>query len=353
MSKRWLKNIIIKICSESSLPVLVTHNKSIFNSTQKILLLRYDRLGDVIVTVPFLRELSKNSINKFEIDCLFSYKNIVAKPAFENYIYKALLLERGILKIIKIIREIRKYKYDLIIDLTDNASSTSNIILKLSGAKYKLGFQKENSNVYTHIVETPPKLENHIIKRLLNLLKSFNAFSEDIDLSLEYPISKELEDSVSKFFVQNNKKRMGVIYSGSNLSKSLGNEKLKIIIKKLNNDFADWDIYLFRTKDMVSISDELIKETNMKAAPLSSNFNEFAASIKQMDYILTPDTVSVHLASAFNIPCLALFTFLNDERYGMPWIPLHSKGDYLTVNSKKLDDIDENLIYERIKKSII
>ena len=303
MSKRWLKNIIIKICSESSLPVLVSRNKTIFNSTQKILLLRYDRLGDVIVTVPFLRKLSKNSINKFEIDCLFSSKNIAAKAAFENYIHKALLLERGILKFIKIIREIRKTKYDLIIDLTDNTSSTSNIVLKLSGSKFKLGFQKENSSVYTHIVETPPKLKNHIIKRLLNLLKPFNAFSEDIDLSLEYPISKELEDSAAKIYVQNNKKRMGVIYSGSNLSKSLGNEKLKIILKKLYDDFPNWDICLFRTKGMVSISDELIKATNIKAAPLSSNFNEFAASIKQMDFILTPDTVSVHLASAFNIPC--------------------------------------------------
>jgi ADP-heptose:LPS heptosyltransferase len=65
--------------------------------------------------------------------------------------------------------------------------------------------------------------------------------------------------------------------------------------------------------------------------------------------MLTPDTSVVHICSAFDLPCIALFTFNNDPNTGMPWSPLSKSSKILkvseeeTLKSIKVSDVLETL----------
>jgi ADP-heptose:LPS heptosyltransferase len=48
-------------------------------------------------------------------------------------------------------------------------------------------------------------------------------------------------------------------------------------------------------------------------SPETASFDQFAALLKHAAFLVTPDTSAVHLASAFQIPCVALHFQPNKE----------------------------------------
>jgi len=53
--------------------------------------------------------------------------------------------------------------------------------------------------------------------------------------------------------------------------------------------------------------------------------------VKSCDVLISPDTSTVHIASAFQIPVVALYTY-QDPIFGMPWFPYKTKS--ITLISK-------------------
>ena len=59
-------------------PLKITQSEKIFSNLNKILLLRQDRIGDVIVSIPFLKIL-RETLPNTEIHILLGKKNINAE----------------------------------------------------------------------------------------------------------------------------------------------------------------------------------------------------------------------------------------------------------------------------------
>ena len=75
----------------------------------------------------------------------------------------------------------------------------------------------------------------------------------------------------------------------------------------------------------------------MVLAPETS-FDGFAAWIKRVSLLVTPDTSAVHLAAAFNVPSVVLYVQSNPELriwepYKAPSVPLVTSVDDLTTIS--------------------
>jgi len=285
---------------------------------RRVLLLRHDRIGDVLISSNFVMHL-RNSIPEAQIDILLSFRNYSAKRSVERFADEILKFENKPLSTLKLIQKIRKKKYDLIIDLLDNESATSNLILKYSLAKYKLGFGKSNSNNYTHVVILPDKSKVHITSRLLNLLLPFGHGAGDDAAKPIFPLLDNEIMEAAELLGKKQKMRLGINLSGSSDAKYWGT---KNYIEFINSvlDRYDWEVVLFATIKLQAKASEICTQTNAKIAPIQSNFNIYAAMISHCDCILTPDTAAVHIASALDIPVIALFQF-TDEKYGMPWFP--------------------------------
>lgn len=287
---------------------------------KKILILRHDRIGDLLISTPFLNELRKN-FPSTQIDILLSTRNESAKRAVEAIVNKIYTYKRNIIDLFDLILVLNRRKYDLIIDLFDNASSTSNIFLRFVNSRYKLGFDKENWKNYTHILSLPDKSKVHPTERLM---KFFDLFGTNINENpkITFPLTEaEILKSRNMLNVNSDRRILGINLSGSDEAKNWGEINYSDFIKKFRSNHPEFDIVLFTTRDLKSFAEKIASYTESLTAPFVDSFKDYAGLIAQCDLLLTPDTSAVHLCSAFGLPCVCLYTYV-DESFGMPWYPI-------------------------------
>jgi ADP-heptose:LPS heptosyltransferase len=334
-----LKKGINKFLFSGAQPELLSVPMKLFDDTKikRILLLRQDRIGDVLVSTGFLRNLRKAMKNS-EIDILLSNKNIGARRAVDPWVDNVVEFRKGINQSIKLIGQLKKRKYDLVIDLFDNASTTSSILLKNLSSKYKLGFEKENSGNYTHTVPLPDKREIHIVDRIANLLLPFGLAPNELDLRLNYKLSDIDKKFAMEKIPKSNKKILGINLAGSSRAKYWGTTNNIDFLQKI--DDQDLEIIIFSMPDYKDELDEICSKTKAKPAPAASGVHEYACLLSRCDYILTTDTSAVHFASALNIPQIGLYTEGHDPAAPLPWMAYKTKSRSIISVSEELSDID-------------
>ena len=340
--KKIVKSIVFKSRSRVS-PEFLLNSSPKFDDCKRILLLRPDRIGDALVSIPFFRSLSYGLRSKnIEIDILLSKKNIVTKPAIQEYFDEIFCLQKNLFSAISLIRRLKLRKYDIIIDLLDNPSFTSSLIIRIIKPKYSLGFDKENRKVYTHVIPLPDKLNVHIVDRICYLLHPFNISAEENYKTLFFKVPED------NLLPPKRKKRIGINLSGSSPEKFWGIQNFKNIIKLINKKF-DFEIVIFATGKYKEISKDLSCLRNVYIAPFQNDFIKYSSMVKSCDFLITPDTATVHIASAFQIPVVALYTFQNPE-FGMPWFPYKTKSVTLVSKHNYYLDITPEDVFEGLSK---
>lgn len=335
--EKSIKSRINKLVASKALPIIIDSPLNMMNDfSKKILILRHDRIGDVLISSGIIRNL-RAALPDSQIDILLSRKNFNARKSIEKYVDNVLLYGKELPVSLNLIGNIRKQKYDLIIDFLDNPSTTSATIIKLSSTASSLGFNHENANVYSHAVPLINREENHIIDRLGNLLLPFGLDANSLELSPEYPISSsEKAMAEQKVAWQYGKTRIAINIAGSNINKFWGRNNFINLINliKSSNTTADssnhYDLRLFGSRGYIHELGIISEAADIQIAPISEAFHDYAAMISTTDYIITPDTAAVHLASAFKKPCLCLFTTSNNVK-AMPWFPYKSKFEAVII----------------------
>ena len=349
-----LKKIINSFLEKDDEPLLIDHiNKSIkLNDNCKILLLRQDRIGDVLISVPFVKSLRKKFPNA-RIDIILSERNVGSKRALIDYVDKIWIYKKNIYALIKLIQDTNKQKYDLLIDLFDNASTTSSLLIKFIKSSYSLGLDKSNRKIYTHVVPLKPKDKFHIVDRVAELMLAFGINPHEIELSLEYHILKEEKLWAENLLgIKSKEIRLGINLSGSSDAKFWGIDNYILFINKVKENYNNIEIILFAENKSADILQKIIIETKTKAAPFASSVHEFAILLSECDIILTPDTSAVHFAAAWNKPCIALYSTGDIKKFGMAWTPYNSPYKSITISEGNLSEIKIEDVFESLSELI-
>ncbi len=356
-----LKNIEISLrkkfnnfLSTARQPIFIEKpsNKFYFVEGSRILLLRHDRIGDIMVSIPFIKKF-RSLFPGVQIDILLSKRNIDAKSAVLPYVNNIYVLEKGLFKYMRILRKLNSNKYDMVIDLFDNPSTTSSIIIKLANPLYALGLNKANSSSYTHVVPLLNKNKHHIVERIAQLLLPFGVVPLSRDLHISYPISKERSaKAVQLLSINNNRVLLGINLAGSDRSKYWGTDNYIELIKTLNIKYPDFDIIIFHTHDYANEFNELSKHTICRAAPLTNDFDDYVAMLSLTKIIISPDTAAVHIAAAFKIPCIGLFLWTGSKDTGLPWYSFNSPYRCLKTSSGNLVNITVDELIEAVDEIV-
>ncbi len=345
----WFKKEINSFLKMDRQPIFIEKpmNKFFFVEGSRILLLRHDRIGDVMVSVPFIK-LLREVFPIVELDILLSENNIAAAAAVKPYVNNIYVYKKDFISIIKLLRQLNKSKYDMIIDLFDNSSTTSSMIIKFANPLYSLGINKNNYYSYSHIVPLLNKNKHHIVERIAQLILPFGINPLSQDLKLSYPLTDELINSAKNYLSNcNSKFKIGINLSGSNRSKFWGTENYIEFIKYINNIYPHFDVVLFYTKEYEADSNEIIANCKCFKAPTGKSFDEYAAMLSLCKVILTPDTAAVHIAAAFAIPCIGLFLWTGSKETGLPWFAYNSPYRCLKTSTGELENISvEDVIKE-------
>ncbi len=306
----------------------------------KILFIRLNRIGDALVITPLLHEMRKQTSSKIYL--LADKKNYFV---FENNndIDDVIIFERGIKGIFRVLNFIKENKINTIVDLHDDVSTTVSFLIAFAKASNKFGLKKVNNKIYS---ATAPRLDPkifHVVERIMEIGKLFHLQFSKEDININYRPRLESEKNVQCFLNESNlndKFLVGINISAGSHARFWGIDNYK----KLLNLFSSMNLNFVLLTSPADL--KLAKEISKINIFYSESFDEFAAAISKLDFLFTPDTAAVHLASAFKIPMFGLY--VKYKTNDMIWSPYCSQFEYVITEEPNLD----NVRFEDVKNKL-
>ena len=327
------------------------------NSIKSILFLRYDgKIGDMIVNSLMFREIKKVYPDiRIGVIARGAAIDIIKDNPNVDKIYKYYKDRK---KIKDLALKIKEEKYDLLIDFSEMLRVNQMMLINLCGARINIGLDRKDWKLFDLSIESDKdfKWTEHITKRYLAYLIKLGLKKENIDIS--YDIYLEDEKKYEAFFneIKESKKLILNPY-GASKHKSFNIETLENIITYLKD--KDIAIILVYFGDKYKELEFLEKKYKSVYIPkkIESILNT-TILIKKSDYVISPDTSIVHIASAFNKKMITVYP-PKGGKYGVDHLVWAPKSEYSRVIFCKdkigtYDEIDINTFnMEEMKEEIL
>lgn len=288
----------------------------------KILVIRFSSIGDIVLTTPIVRCLKQQLDGDTEIHYLTKkqYKSIVEN---NPNITKVYAIEKSTNEIIE---ELKKEKFDYIIDLHKNLRSKRVIkALKcLSFSFNKLNYEKWLLTNFK--INKLPKI--HIVDRYFEAVKTLGIKNDG--LGLAYFIPKSDEVSITDLPISHQNGYIGFAIGAQHATKRLPQHKIIEICKKLNQPV----VLLGGKEDELNVN-EIVNQCGNLVFNACGKFslNQSASLIKQSKSIITHDTGLMHIAAALAIKTVSVWGN-TVPAFGMyPYFPQHPEHFKIVENN--------------------
>ncbi len=327
------------------------------NSIKSILFLRYDgKIGDMIVNSLMFREIKKVYPDiKIGVIARGAAIDIIRDNPNVDKIYEYYKDRK---KIKNLALKIKEEKYDLLIDFSEMLRVNQMMLINLCGARINIGLDRKDWELFDLSIESGKdfKWTEHITKRYLAYLIKLGLKKENIDIS--YDIYLEDEKKYEAFFneIKESKKLILNPY-GASKHKSFNVETLENIIDYLKD--KDIAIILTYFGDKYKELEFLEKKYKYVYIPKKiESILDTAILIKKSDYVISPDTSIVHIASAFNKKMITVYP-PKGGKYGVDHLVWAPKSEYNRVifckdKTGNYDEIDINTFnFDEMKEEIL
>ena len=306
------------------------------NHIQKILIIRFSSLGDIVLTSPVIRSL-KQKFPKSQIffltksryhDLLKNDPNIFSLIEFDPK-----EKHKGISGFLKLVEELKTFNFDLVVDL--HANLRSFLIRHLLKTKLKI---KYNKRWFTRFLLVHFKFIHvksiHTVDSYLKALKKIGVNSSEKDP--EIFLDQESENFLKDFLVEKNIEKDNImvgIHPGARWKTKRWNEEKFTQICRILNQKPKVKIILFGDRNdqelIEKISSPALNRKLFKAVNLP--LNKFMSLIKRCDCFITNDSGPMHIASALGVPVVAIFGPTHTK---LGFSPLGPESMVLTANVK-------------------
>ena len=327
------------------------------NDIKSILFLRYDgKIGDMVVNSLMFREIKKVYPNiKIGVVARGAAIDIIKDNSNVDKIYEYYKDRK---KIKDLALKIKEEKYDLLIDFSEMLRVNQMMLINLCGARFNIGLNRKEWKLFDLSIKSDKdfKWTEHITNRYLAYLIKLGLKKENIDIS--YDIYLKDEKKYKAFFneIKESKKLILNPY-GASKHKSFSVENLENIINYLKN--RDIAIILVYFGDKYKELEFLEKKYKYVYMPQKiESILDTAILIKESDYVISPDTSIVHIASALNKKMITVYP-PKGGKYGVDHLVWAPKSEYSRVifckdKTGTYDEIDINTFnFDEIKEEIL
>lgn len=275
----------------------------------KFLIIRFSSIGDIVLTSPVVRCL-RNQFPDAEIHYLTKKRNadlLVANP----YINKIHLLDSTLPAVIQ---ELKKEKYDYIIDLHNNIRS-----LRVKAALHTKSFSFRKLNIHKFLltflkINTLP--DRHIVDRNMATLNHFNVKNDG--KGLDYFIKPEDEFPLERLPESFRKGYVALVLAGTYTTKKMPVEKYHSLITQCSYPFV-----LLGGKNEQPMAAAILSWNTKNVLDFTGklNINQSASMIKHSRLVISNDTGLMHIAAAYHKKILSVWGNTVPE-FGMsPYLP--------------------------------
>jgi ADP-heptose:LPS heptosyltransferase len=354
-------------------------------NVKRVLLFRYDALGDYIVSTPILNYLKKNNSNII-IDVVTSYRNdsFISSDKNVNRTYIVHPKNNFAPQTLHSIRKMKKNNYDIIFALVFTKNTrAAELAYMISPSAHKIVFSSQNSKkMYLRIFDsavTSYKYEEHHCERMFkSTIVYFNHNKTIKDYPVYVPILQKYIDEAVEFVIKNN------LHYNPNITNLLGVEtapniegkeyviisltgfsKCRILdahtavkfIKPLTNKYPNIHFYISGDLKYRKLYAEIIKAVKLpNCSHLAINFSTYTAILAGATLLISPDSAPVHIASAAKVPVVGIFVselklyewYPYDTEFTMCWGHFVDKNNHDDMPS--INFIDTDKIIEAAEK---
>lgn len=331
----------------------------------KILIIRRDNIGDLILTTPLIASLAEKF--NVKIDVLVNTYN---QSVLENnphigriHIYSKLHHRKHgqsalsvIMRRIKTYIDIRFARYDVAIIAREGFTKRQLHWAKISGAKRTIAFGNDASGSITDaIAKTQDK--RHIVELLADLAKPLGAYSKPGPLEL-YVSEDELTSIAQKIAAPQNIPVYGLQISARKPLQQWQAEKFVELAHRISQRekchfLLFWSPGSADNKEHPG-DDEKAQRImsackDISITPVATkNLRELMAAMTLCDQILTSDGGALHIAAGVGVPVVAMFGN-SDAWFWGPWGVPHEtlEAPDRNVNLLSVDTVDERFIQLR------
>ncbi|MEO5357366.1 MAG: glycosyltransferase family 9 protein [Nitrospirae bacterium YQR-1] len=277
---------------------------------KSILIIRTAYIGDAIMTIPVIKPLKEHFPNA-EISFLTSEgaaQALANNPHLDEILtYNPFWFyntPKG--KYLSFLKELRNRSFDLVIEARADIREIL-LIAAPARAKHKVSYDVGGGGyLLTDVV--PYKALKHKVEYHLDIVRHLGAAVNSVDWAI-YP-SEEEKKNVEKILRDDKiKSPFVVVHPGARVPlKRWFTEEYAKLYDTLTDKLNIFPV-IAASKDDARMVGEIISKMHHKVANLTGRLNlrEFAWVLKQSEFFICNDSAPLHVASAMNVPTVAIF----------------------------------------------
>ncbi len=285
---------------------------------QKVCVLCWGRLGDVLLRVPVIEALKQ----RFPQAAITAVVDSVGKKALENHpdIAEVVVfprtkkpLVRYIVSTIKKSTYLRAQKFDLCVNLYSGGSSP--LITRLTGARIRLGFNHTNAlRKANNLLVKTPGFCGQWTKALGTKLEPLGVTAKQIRCGSSFYCSAKADAYAEQTLPDMDAGYVAMNLAAGDVAKCWPVENFVHLADRIHADYGI-NIVVFTNPGMEQFSDEFRRLDTEKIHTVlpKISLDADAAVLKRCRAVVTGDTSVMHLAFGVKCPSLILFTYTRPE----------------------------------------
>lgn len=307
---------------------------------KKILVMRTDRIGDVLLSTPVFANLRKAFPRAYLAAMVTPYaKDIVeGNPNIDEVIiYDQKGKHKGWLPSIKFAQDLRKKKFDVALVL--HPTNRAHIVSFISGIKHRIGYDRKLAFLLTkRVAHLKQKGEKHERDYALDLLKELGIEPEK---SMPFmPIRKDsevwIENLMNNFGLDPKQGKIVAIHAGAScISKRWPIEFFADVARKLIERKKAKIVLVGANVDM-ELSEKLMKLIDSASAfdlVGKTTISRLASLLKRCNLFISNDSGPVHIASSVGTPVISIFGRNQPGLGPKRWGPLGKQDKFVHKNA--------------------
>ncbi|MDD2689421.1 MAG: lipopolysaccharide heptosyltransferase II [Candidatus Omnitrophica bacterium] len=309
---------------------------------KRILIVRTDRIGDVLLSTPVIKALRDEYPHAYIAMMVCpAVKDIVDGNPYldEVIIYDKDGKHKSWFRSIKFTLRLRKKRFDLAIVL--HPINRVHLITYFCGIPERIGYDRKLGFLLTQRLKHIKQLgQRHELEYNLDLLRQLGI--EPKDKQLFMPIKKESEEWLEEFFrAQNLKasdKLLAIHPAASCPSKIWPNERFAEVADRLIEKLGFKVLVVAGPRDL-TLAQNLIQHMHHTAINLAgkTSISQLASILKRCQLFISNDSGPVHIACGVGTPVISIFGRNQKGLSPKRWGPL---GDRVEVLHKEVGCIE-------------
>jgi ADP-heptose:LPS heptosyltransferase len=286
----------------------------------RVLFLRHDRAGDMILSTGVMRAIAR-SHPTITMDVLASPAN-AAVIAGADYVHDVIVFDkRATASYPSALLRLRCGHYDAVIDCMVTAPSVTTLLLILaSGATYRVGIAgRGNDAAFNVTVPAETKPHAHMVDLLAALARAFDADLGAIERRPTLNLTPEESASAERAWGDADLPRILINVSAGTSARLWADDNYVAVMRHLR-ERAGGDA-TFRVIGAPSPGErsraEYVATTGGGEYVSTPSIRDAFALVAAADFLFTPDTSIAHAASAFQVPCVAMYIRGTAEQWGV------------------------------------